>query len=50
LLADGEYSFGYHEINFDASNLSNGIYYYTLSAEGNDGTSFLSTKKMVLLK
>jgi hypothetical protein len=50
LLAEGEYSVGYHNISFDASNLSNGVYYYTLSAEGTDGSSFVSTKKMVLLK
>jgi len=50
LLANGEYSIGYHELNFDASNLTSGVYYYTLTAQGNDGSSFVSTKKMVLLK
>jgi hypothetical protein len=50
VLAEGEFSVGYHEISFDAASLANGVYYYTLSAEGNDGSSFVSTKKMVLLK
>ena len=50
VIAEGEYSIGYHELNFDASNLSNGVYYYTLSAQGKNGSSFITTKKMVLLK
>ena len=36
---------GMHEINFNAGNLSSGVYYYQLRA-GN----FISTKKMILLK
>ncbi|MEO8232121.1 MAG: T9SS type A sorting domain-containing protein, partial [Ignavibacteriota bacterium] len=34
-----------YEANFDASKLSSGIYFYTLSAK-----NFTSTKKMILLK
>lgn len=49
-LAEGEYSGGFHEINFDASSLSSGVYYYKLAAQGNDGRLFVSTKKMVLLR
>ena len=49
-LANKEFSTGNHEVNFDASRLSNGIYYYTLNAQGNNGESFVSTKKMVLMK
>lgn len=49
-LTNRDYSIGNHEINFDASDLSNGIYYYTISANGVDGSSFVSTKKMVLIK
>jgi hypothetical protein len=49
-LTNREYSIGNHEINFDASKLSNGVYYYTINANGNDGNSFVSTKKMVLMK
>ncbi len=41
---------GSHTITFDASGLSSGIYYYTMTATGNQGMSFSSTKKMVLMK
>ena len=36
---------GYHEVNFNASNLTSGIYFYTIEAG-----EFTSVKKMVLLK
>ena len=36
---------GYYEIDFNASNLSNNVYFYILKA-GN----FVETKKMLLLK
>jgi hypothetical protein len=36
---------GFYEVNFDASKLSSGIYFYHLKA--ND---FVSSKKMILLK
>lgn len=49
-LTDRDYSIGNHEINFDASKISNGVYYYTINANGFDGSSFVSTKKMVLIK
>ncbi len=40
---------GYHQINFDASNLSSGTYIYQLKASGQNGT-FVETKKMLLMK
>jgi len=49
-LKNREYSIGNHQISFDASKLSNGVYYYTINANGVDGSSFVSTKKMVLMK
>ncbi|MBT8392735.1 MAG: T9SS type A sorting domain-containing protein [Ignavibacteriaceae bacterium] len=49
-LTNRNYSIGNHEINFDASILSNGVYYYTISANGIDGSTYYSTKKMVLIK
>ena len=36
---------GIHEVNFNSSNLSSGVYFYQLRAG-----DFLSTKKMILLK
>ncbi|MFZ1290936.1 MAG: T9SS type A sorting domain-containing protein, partial [Melioribacteraceae bacterium] len=44
-LVNQEMIAGYHSINFDASKLSSGIYFYTLSAG-----DFISTQKMILLK
>ncbi len=49
-LTNRDYSVGNHEINFDASKLSNGVYYYTINANGYDGITFSSTKKMVLIR
>ena len=49
-LTNRDYSIGSHEVNFDASKLSNGVYYYTINATGVDGSSFVSTKKMILIK
>ncbi|MDA3837529.1 MAG: choice-of-anchor J domain-containing protein [Candidatus Delongbacteria bacterium] len=44
-LVDGNLNKGLHKVNFDASNYSTGVYYYTLKA---DNTSM--TRKMVLVK
>ncbi|MFA5803402.1 MAG: T9SS type A sorting domain-containing protein [Melioribacteraceae bacterium] len=44
-LVDGEFEAGYHEVNFDASKFSSGIYFYRLQA-GN----FIDMKKMILAK
>jgi subtilisin family serine protease len=40
---------GYHQLNFDASNLSSGTYIYQLKANSANGT-FVETKKMLLMK
>jgi len=40
---------GYYTINFNATNLSSGIYFYTINAD-NNGQNFVSTKKMMLVK
>jgi hypothetical protein len=50
-LINSPQSAGYHEINFNASNLASGVYFYTLytgSASGDQ--SFHSTRKMLLIK
>jgi|GEM_PF-3111276 len=44
-LVNGERAEGVHEITFDASDLSSGLYIYTINAGG-----FTATKKMMLLK
>jgi hypothetical protein len=40
---------GYHSIEFNAAELSSGVYFYQLSATGGEG-SFIETKKMIFLK
>ena len=44
-LVNGEVKAGSYEINFDASDLSSGIYFYKIQADG-----YTSTKKMMLLR
>ena len=44
-IADGDYAAGYYEVNFNAGNLSSGMYMYVISA-GN----FVQAKKMILTK
>ena len=44
-LVNGRQTAGIHEVNFDASKLSSGVYFYTIKANG-----FVSTRKMLLLK
>ncbi len=50
-LAENElYESGTHEIEFNASHLTSGLYFYRLSALGGDGTLFNTLKRMTLLK
>ncbi len=49
-LVDADYSAGNHELNFNASNLSSGIYIYRIDASGQNGKVFSSSKKMILMK
>ena len=49
-LIKGNYSPGLHYIDVDASSLSSGVYHYKIEAKGNDGSKYVSFKKMVLLK
>jgi len=44
-LVDKEMQSGYHEVNFDASRLSSGVYLYQLQAGG-----YIFVKKMLLIK
>jgi hypothetical protein len=49
-LLNSDLSGGVHEVTFEGSKLSSGIYYYTMNAIGKDGKNFTSTKKMILMK
>ncbi len=49
-LISGNLPAGSHEINFNASNINSGVYFYRIDATGVDGTNFTSVKKMILTK
>jgi hypothetical protein len=49
-LVNGNLGAGSHEIDFNASNLNSGVYFYRVNATGVDGTNFTSVKKMILTK
>ena len=49
-LLNSEISAGIHNIDFNASSLSSGTYFYVLEANGNNGSNFNATKKMILLR
>ena len=44
-LVDGEVDAGYHEVKFDASGLSSGVYLYRMQAGG-----FVATRRLVQLR
>lgn len=44
-LIDGEKRFGYHTVEFNASGMASGVYFYKLTAG-----SYIDTKKMMLVK
>ncbi|HSD62334.1 MAG TPA: T9SS type A sorting domain-containing protein [Ignavibacteriaceae bacterium] len=49
-LYNGSMTAGLHQVNFDASLLNSGAYFYRLEANGIDGSTFSSVKKMMLTK
>ncbi len=49
-IARGNFKPGVHEVEFNASSLSSGVYFYTINAEGIDGEKFTGTKKLMVLK
>jgi hypothetical protein len=44
-VVNGEYDSGTHIFNFEADELTSGIYFYRLESQG-----FADTKKMILLR
>jgi len=50
-LMDEIQSSGFHEISFDASGVSSGVYFYNLYANSTDGKqSYRNTRKMIFIK
>jgi hypothetical protein len=50
-LFSGLKSAGFHEVNFNASNISSGMYFYMIEANSTDGKdNFKQVKKMLLVK
>lgn len=48
-LSQGVMDAGYHAVNFNASDLSSGVYFYTVKAVGGN-ENFSATRKLVLMK
>ncbi len=44
-IANSEFSSGYHSVNYNASDLASGVYFYRIEAG-----SFVQSKKMILMK
>jgi N-acetylneuraminic acid mutarotase len=49
-LFNGNFVAGGHSVNFDASMLNSGVYFYRIEATGVNGTNFVDVKKMILTK
>lgn len=50
VLINDKLNAGRQEVIFNANNLNSGVYVYKLEAVGEDGSSFISAKKMTLVK
>ena len=49
-LVAAQYNVGLHEVELNASDLASGMYIYSITALGVDGSNFVDTKKMMLMK
>lgn len=50
VLANESFAAGRHNLEFNASGLTSGAYFYTISTEGADGSKNQAVKKMMLIK
>ncbi len=49
-LVDRDFKAGVHNIDFNAVNLSSGVYFYSIRIKGENQRQFFDTKKMILVK
>ncbi len=49
-LVNKQVEAGTHSIKFNGINLTSGVYFYAIRAEGVDGSSFVDAKKFILMK
>ena len=49
-LINQELTAGVHTYDLDATDLNSGVYFYKIEANGQDGSSFINVKKMIVLK
>ena len=49
-LADENYEAGRFSVTFDATQYTSGAYFCSIEIKGTDGTIFLDSKKMLLVK
>lgn len=49
-IISGDYTAGTHNVDFNAADLSSGIYFYHIDAIGVDGSNYSNVMKMTLLK
>ena len=49
-LVDRSMPLGSYTVDWTANNFASGVYFYKVVAEGNDGSRFVNTKRMILIK
>ncbi|HEY9165691.1 MAG TPA: T9SS type A sorting domain-containing protein [Candidatus Kryptonia bacterium] len=49
-LANGKQDAGVYDVTFDGAGFASGVYFYRIVAAGDGGQTFVSTKKLILMK